>query len=100
MSPSEQPPFAKDGMHPEIDSVVYDKRRRQVGTVVAVGFRVLLHPQGGGREWEPEWSDLRHASEADDLGSRTRAVNRATGSLRAAVHPEIRSLRSTRDPGE
>lgn len=48
MDPKAAPPFAKDGAHPEIDSLVYDTDRRLAGTVVGIGCRVTLRPLGGG----------------------------------------------------
>ncbi len=91
-------PFSRDGSHPPMGSFLYDKRQAKVGKVVEVGYRVTLRPEGGGREWEPEWENLRNATQADVLASRVRGVNRRAGAHRAVTHPEIRALGSARDP--
>lgn len=43
---------------------------------------------------------MRPATEADVLASRVQVANRASGSVRAATHPEIAPLGSARDPSK
>ncbi|KKD07722.1 hypothetical protein TN53_11845 [Streptomyces sp. WM6386] len=53
-------------------ALLWDKRRRVVGTVETIGYRITLRPEGGGREWDPEWADVRPATEAHRRASRMR----------------------------
>ncbi|GAA4801865.1 hypothetical protein [Streptomyces ziwulingensis] len=63
-------------MTPAVGSYAVDTRSGRIGVVMGFeGPYVQMRPYGGGREWDAEPDDVRHATAAERLCAATAYVN-------------------------
>ncbi|WP_031184587.1 hypothetical protein [Streptomyces sp. NRRL F-5635] len=61
---------------PAVGVCAVDTRSGRVGIVMGYeGPYVQLRPYGGGREWDAEPGDVRHATVSERLGAATAYIN-------------------------